>query len=106
VSPSRGGRDATKFREVTERNDSRSGSEDWSGAKPAATCAHVAQSVERVLGKDEVTSSTLVVGSMKMHEDGRHAGDGSCQAKENRRKRGVRSAKGREREAREHLSRR
>ena len=25
--------------------------------------AHVAQSVERVLGKDEVTSSTLVMGS-------------------------------------------
>jgi hypothetical protein len=27
--------------------------------------AHVAQSVEHVLGKDEVTSSNLVVGSMK-----------------------------------------
>ena len=27
--------------------------------------AHVAQSVEHVLGKDEVTSSILVVGSMK-----------------------------------------
>ena len=26
-------------------------------------CAHVAQSVEHVLGKDEVTSSILVVGS-------------------------------------------
>jgi hypothetical protein len=26
--------------------------------------AHLAQSVERVLGKDEVTSSTLVVGSI------------------------------------------
>jgi hypothetical protein len=28
-----------------------------------AILAHVAQSVERVLGKDEVTSSILVVGS-------------------------------------------
>ena len=27
-------------------------------------CAHVAQSAERVLGKDEVTSSNLVMGSM------------------------------------------
>ena len=27
--------------------------------------AHVAQLVERVLGKDEVTSSILVVGSMR-----------------------------------------
>ena len=32
---------------------------------PKAVSAHVAQSVERVLGKDEVTSSTLVVGSRK-----------------------------------------
>jgi hypothetical protein len=38
--------------------------------------AHVAQAVERVLGKDEVTSSTLVVGSRfsgfreKRNEDG------------------------------------
>ena len=32
--------------------------------------AHVAQSVERVLGKDEVTSSNLVVGSM-MNGEGR-----------------------------------
>ena len=31
--------------------------------------AHVAQAVERVLGKDEVTSSTLVVGSI--HGSGR-----------------------------------
>jgi hypothetical protein len=30
---------------------------------PLQNSAHVAQSAERVLGKDEVTSSTLVVGS-------------------------------------------
>jgi hypothetical protein len=32
--------------------------------------AHVAQSVEHVLGKDEVTSSNLVVGSKKGNEAG------------------------------------
>ncbi len=32
---------------------------------PDGVRAHVAQSVEHVLGKDEVTSSNLVVGSMK-----------------------------------------
>src|SRR5438445_5820150 len=31
--------------------------------------AHVAQSVERVLGKDEVTSSILVVGSRRSFEE-------------------------------------
>jgi hypothetical protein len=30
--------------------------------------AHVAQSVERILGKDEVTSSILVVGSKREEE--------------------------------------
>jgi hypothetical protein len=30
--------------------------------------AHVAQSVERILGKDEVTSSILVVGSKRKEE--------------------------------------
>ena len=30
---------------------------------PFVICAHVAQSVEHILGKDEVTSSILVVGS-------------------------------------------
>jgi hypothetical protein len=33
---------------------------------PLQDLAHVAQSVERVLGKDEVTSSILVVGSRKV----------------------------------------
>ena len=33
---------------------------------PLQDPAHVAQSVERVLGKDEVTSSILVVGSIRM----------------------------------------
>jgi hypothetical protein len=32
-------------------------------AKSLSNCAHVAQSVEHILGKDEVTSSILVVGS-------------------------------------------
>ena len=32
--------------------------------------AHVAQSVEHVLGKDEVTGSIPVVGSSKHHGDG------------------------------------
>jgi hypothetical protein len=32
---------------------------------PDESRAHVAQSVEHVLGKDEVTSSILVVGSMR-----------------------------------------
>ena len=39
--------------------------ESWS---PIANClksAHVAQSAEHILGKDEVTSSILVMGSMK-----------------------------------------
>jgi hypothetical protein len=31
--------------------------------------AHVAQLVEHILGKDEVTSSTLVVGSMKRRDE-------------------------------------
>jgi hypothetical protein len=31
--------------------------------------AHLAQSVERVLGKDEVTSSTLVVGSTSQDQN-------------------------------------
>ncbi len=31
--------------------------------KTSANCAHVAQSVEHILGKDEVTSSILVMGS-------------------------------------------
>ena len=35
-----------------------------SGLPVGPTHAHVAQSVERVLGKDEVTSSILVVGSI------------------------------------------
>jgi hypothetical protein len=34
------------------------------------TLAHVAQSVERVLGKDEVTSSILVVGSNRVVQTG------------------------------------
>ncbi len=38
-------------------------SPDASRLTPYGTSAHVAQSVERVLGKDEVTSSILVVGS-------------------------------------------
>ena len=42
------------------------------GKKDAETMqtanAHVAQSVERVLGKDEVTSSTLVMGSSLVDE--------------------------------------
>ena len=36
---------------------------------PLQDLAHVAQSVERVLGKDEVTSSILVVGSRKATGD-------------------------------------
>ena len=32
--------------------------------------AHVAQSVEHILGKDEVTSSILVVGSIKIRKAG------------------------------------
>ncbi len=32
-------------------------------AKSLGNCAHVAQLVEHILGKDEVTSSILVVGS-------------------------------------------
>ena len=32
-------------------------------AKSLRNCAHVAQLVEHILGKDEVTSSILVVGS-------------------------------------------
>src|SRR5262249_54349229 len=41
---------------------------------PIAQYAHVAQSVERVLGKDEVTSSILVVGSMSAGGGGRGYG--------------------------------
>ena len=33
------------------------------GKKKIRDCAHVAQLVEHILGKDEVTSSILVVGS-------------------------------------------
>ena len=36
---------------------------DWSEVRKIRRRAHVAQSAERVLGKDEVTSSNLVVGS-------------------------------------------
>ena len=36
---------------------------------PLQDLAHVAQSAERVLGKDEVTSSILVVGSRKATGD-------------------------------------
>ncbi len=39
--------------------------------------AHVAQSVEHVLGKDEVTSSILVVGSMKNLGPGNGKGETS-----------------------------
>jgi hypothetical protein len=35
----------------------------FGACRPSAEHAHVAQSVEHVLGKDEVTSSILVVGS-------------------------------------------
>jgi hypothetical protein len=38
-------------------------SPDASRLTPYGASAHVAQSVEHVLGKDEVTSSILVVGS-------------------------------------------
>ncbi len=37
--------------------------------------ADVAQSVERVLGKDEVTSSILVVGSRKQSGEGKSSGE-------------------------------
>ncbi len=40
-------------------------SPDASRLTPYGTSAHVAQLVEHVLGKDEVTSSILVVGSKK-----------------------------------------
>ena len=47
---------------------------DASRLTPYGSGAHVAQSVEHVLGKDEVTSSILVVGSnedrMTRGEDG------------------------------------
>ncbi len=39
------------------------GSLSGSGLTPGGVSAHVAQLVEHVLGKDEVTSSILVVGS-------------------------------------------
>ena len=39
------------------------GSPSGSGLAPGGVSAHVAQLVEHVLGKDEVTSSILVVGS-------------------------------------------
>ncbi len=39
------------------------GSPSGSGLTPGGVSAHVAQLVEHVLGKDEVTSSILVVGS-------------------------------------------
>ena len=38
------------------------------GCVIAGRLAHIAQPVERVLGKDEVTSSSLVVGSIIMIE--------------------------------------
>jgi hypothetical protein len=40
--------------------------QDASEHRPSAVTAHIAQLAERVLGKDEVTSSTLVVGSNKL----------------------------------------
>jgi hypothetical protein len=39
-------------------------SEGWEGCSQPLAAAHVAQLAERVLGKDEVTSSTLVMGSI------------------------------------------
>ena len=49
----------------------RKGSPDASRLTPHGVSAHVAQSVEHVLGKDEVTSSILVVGSNEVRgEDG------------------------------------
>jgi hypothetical protein len=44
---------------MSEQNDSR-----FPVSDSRIGSAHVAQSVEHVLGKDEVTSSILVVGSM------------------------------------------
>ena len=41
------------------------GSPSGSGLTPRGVSAHVAQLVEHVLGKDEVTSSILVVGSRR-----------------------------------------
>jgi hypothetical protein len=45
------------------------GSYRCSGARRSLTVfyAHVAQEVEHLLGKEEVTSSSLVVGSFKSH---------------------------------------
>ena len=37
--------------------------------QPNGSSAHVAQSVEHILGKDEVTSSILVVGSIVSQKD-------------------------------------
>jgi hypothetical protein len=44
------------------------GSDRWRGKAALAKRepAHVAQSVEHILGKDEVTSSILVVGSIEV----------------------------------------
>ena len=47
----------------------RKGSPHASRLTPYGVQAHVAQSVEHVLGKDEVTSSILVVGSMELRGD-------------------------------------